>query len=354
MISFAIPYAVTWAVRLFGVRHVLRAPRFYGPDWCCDCRVAPGFYENEGRALMRSLQARVLMPLVVEAALGMLLWSQGRFLAAGAMEASAAAAAYLFHLSLLRGVAWRAWRYAVPVPDPVSSLAVSLRQRKIADYQRPWLEWTLRGAVGVVLVLLGVALARPDAGENVARLVGLPGVTLYAVLGLMLAKHAAAAWRVFGTPAVSPEQFMEVQDAARRHLALVCDYLRAVVLTPLLCWVALQGFPGLRAARLYLLVGPLAAVALVGLAPLVQSERQLVKLGRNLRTPLDRYRPVAATPPEGSFYLVGRLCFRPGETAMLMRGPGGLALNGSSLRTRAWLVYGAGWIVIGVAMVAWK
>ena len=353
MTWLAIPFAVAWAARLFGVRHVLRAPRFYGSDWCCDCRVTPGFYENEGRGLMRSLQARVLIPLAPEAVIAVLLWSQGRWLTAFAVEGAVTAAAYLYHLVLLRGVARRAWRYAIPVPDPVSSLAVSLRQRTAADYTQPWLEWTLRGTAGATLMLLGVAFARPSWHENVARLAGIPGIVFYGVLGLTLAKHAAASWRVFGAPAVNPEQFMEVQDAVRRHLVLICDYLMALVLTALLCWAILQVIFIPWAARLYVRVGPAGAVALAGLMPLIQSERRVTTLGRKLRAPLEHYRPISP-PPESVSWAAGRLCFRRGEPAMFVRGGHGLALNAGSARTWVWLAYGSGCIVIGMAIAAWK
>src|SRR5207248_496690 len=91
MTWLAMFYVALWGARLFGIRSVLRAPRFFGPAWCCDCEVTAGFYENEGRVLMRSLQTRVLMPLVPEAALGTLLSTRGHWLLAFVVEGVIAA-----------------------------------------------------------------------------------------------------------------------------------------------------------------------------------------------------------------------------------------------------------------------
>ena len=347
-------YVYAWLFRIYLVRSALGGPRFHGPDWCFDCRVPPGFYEREGRDIMRTLRIRILAPLPFEAAIGAVLWWGGHWIAALAVQAFVYIAAPFYHAAVFRGQARRAWQYAIFEEPPASGVAVSLSPRRLADYSQPWLERTLTGAITVSLILLAVAFTHPDPHENLTTMVFGPCVALYACLGLALLKRAIVSWRISVTPAVQPELFTEWQDSCRRLFAMMCDYLRTETVSALLAWSVLQAWPTLWHWRSYVMLAPLLSVCLLGAIPLFLAERRLLPLTRNLKAVTSRWRPSAAPPPEGRFYLLGRVCSDPEEDQVLVRGPRGMALNTASRRTRLYVAYLAGWPALVVVMLFLK
>jgi hypothetical protein len=340
--------------RLFVIHSTLRAPQFHGADWCFDCRVAPDFYQREGRTLLRSMRARLLAPLPFEVAIGALLAWRGLWAQALCVEIAVHIASPFYHTAVLRAKAKQAWQYAIFDEPPASSVVASLNPRKLADYDRRWLEWTLHGAMALSVVLLAFAFTQPNAMRHLNRLLLVPCVGLYAWPGLSLAKRAVVDWRVSITPAVHPELFTEWQDAGRRLFLMMCDYLRALTVTFLLGWSVMQAWPDLWKWRLYVFLGPCLAVALCGAIPLFLAERHFVTLARNLKTVTTRWRPAPAPPPEGRFYLAGRLCFEREEEKVIVRGPRGLALNAASRRTRIYAAYLAGWPAMAAVIVIWR
>jgi hypothetical protein len=350
----AAAYLFVWIAKFWIVRKILSAPRFHGPDWCFDCRVPAGFYDREGREMMHSLYYRIFAPMAIEAVAGAVLWWQNRFFAAFIALGVLYILNPFYYTVLLRGRARWAWKFAIYDQPPVSSVAVAMHRRTLAEFQYSWLVWVLRAGLATGLALVAIAVIRSGAGR---ALILVPLFTLYLELGLLLTKRALAEWRVSVTPNVNPERFIEWQDAGRRYFIFLCDYMRINMIAFLLIWAALQAWPTGWSGRPRL--APLVAVgAIVVWLPatvaLLRLSGRFVALARTLKSEMAGWRPAPARPPEGVFHLRGRLCFEPEEPKVLVAGPRGLALNASSQKTRIYLAYLAGWPAMAAVLVILK
>jgi hypothetical protein len=347
----AAAYLFVWVAKFWIVRRTLAAPRFHGPDWCFDCRVPDGFYLREGREMLRSLRYRIYLPMAVEAIAGAVLWWQHQWLAAFIALGVLYVLNPFYYTALLRGRARWAWKFAVYDQPPVSSVAVAMHRRTLAEFQYPWLQWTLRVALAAALLLLAAVWMR--SGFSRGRIVG-PTLVLYAELGILLIKRALVEWRVSVTPSVNPERFIEWQDAGRRYFVFLCDYVRVLIVAGLLCWSLAQAWPPdwqWRPTRLHFLAAAAVIVWLPATIHLFRLQARFVALARTLKVEMAGWRPAQASPPEGVFHLFGRLCFEPEEPKALVRGPRGLALNASSKKARIYLAYLAGWSAMGTILL---
>ncbi|SPE26817.1 hypothetical protein SBA3_1310003 [Candidatus Sulfopaludibacter sp. SbA3] len=64
------PYGIGWALvlgwRILSIRRWFTLPTFHGVDYFFEMRAPAGFYQGDGRPLMRRYRKLILLPLLIE------------------------------------------------------------------------------------------------------------------------------------------------------------------------------------------------------------------------------------------------------------------------------------------------
>src|SRR6267142_1998181 len=274
-------YLIFWPVRINGCVRRGRQPQLRGPEWFLKLRVKPGFYSGEGKKLLHRYWLRMLLPFALDIPVATAIFLSGHYLYLNLLVVVLAVVIHFNHLFNVRTAERQARPFAVEEAEqPVPSMVLSLRTRRLRDYTNWRLEITMALAtIAATVWLLRFYLAAPDH-HNLRLVFGVPLFELYLQMGMLFAKYGVVAWRT-PIPQVQAEEHMKCREESRKLYLKVCDQLRMMAAVAILLWpVILKTDPGVRPKLLdiYFLAG--LAVSLVQTVWFEIERKKMRKLAR--------------------------------------------------------------------------
>lgn len=344
------------AVRVKALVRVWRMPTAYGAGKCFGLPVP----QPAARRLVRRYRGWLLAPLPLEAVvIAVILW-QGTLWSVMVEQAMAALVVALVHtLVAIHFVRQAKWAAAQDSWKPASAVALSLIERRLADYTSVPFEIAL--AAGSILAFgMLAAHCLSDAAfvstsgqgvrlDEVAEEFAFSIFLLYLQLGGLLLKHGLVHWRMW-LPGQRTEEYLRWREAVLQHYVWACDFLRGCC-TAVLLLSGLQAQFGsawdqahMKLVALAVLIG----VVFMGLAKVVQHRRRLSALFQELQ-PLE----AIAAPPRRidprEFSLGGLLYYNPENPALFVASPLVFTINLGNRRAYWYSAYVAGLVFL----VAW-
>jgi len=352
------------AMFLFGVRLRLlqklwRCPLKNGEEWFLAQRVPAGFYQEAGAALLRRYRVVAAVPLMLDLPLAVWLVVTRKFVFLNLEQMFAMVATIVLYNVLVVHFSARA---SLLVGDqeerPATSVQLSMEPRRLRDHTNVAVEMAI-----VTIMLFAVALsALGSLTANhplVAFLSGTHGSAhafrqcmvltvwvLYWQMGFFLLKGVFVRWRM-PLPARRTDEFRRWRAAWLSHNLKIFDAVRvfcAMVLLVSVVWF-IYGDHWSRTMRNEVI---LIAVLVLGVyfVYVKRESRRLAAIQRELKPHelvKEFPRPQIA---RGRFLAGGLLFFNRDNPGVLVRSPGGIALNLAHPSTYAWAAYFGGLIVL--------
>ena len=232
---YIVIYVMFWAVRIQGCLRRGRQPRLRGREWFFGVHVQPGFYDGDGRRLLRAYWMRMLIPFAVDIPWAISIVAAGRYQQFAYLVLIVSALIHVNHQISVR----IAERHALPFAEaestrPAVRVALSLTPRRLRDYSSPAFEWML----AIASMAMAAWLARYYIVEPHARFRVVFGPLLlafYVQAGLLILKRVLIGWRS-AVPYETADAHLEMVEQRRRYYAAVCDWIRATVIGSALFW----------------------------------------------------------------------------------------------------------------------
>jgi hypothetical protein len=296
----------------------------------------------------RALLSAVYLPDVF---CGLAAFSWGGLTGVLIEQLAAAVVTRLYHsLLAIHTIRQAKWLAAQNSWNPVRSMSLSLKTRRLRDYSSAPFELALALLMFGAIALLTYHF-RPVTAPAV---LAFPGrfrafivMVLYLQIGCLLLKHGLVRWRMW-LPGERTEEYLAWREAVLRYLLWVCDYFRGALAVGL---VAVAVFVPLRQAGYSQAILPLAlaiggGLIVVGCVGLLRRQRNLITLWKELE-PLEAF----SSPPEpidARQFLLGGLCYCNAENpALFVPGPFVYAVNLANKRAYLYSAYVAGLVVLG-------
>ncbi|HEY6252093.1 MAG TPA: hypothetical protein VI685_19215 [Candidatus Angelobacter sp.] len=335
-------YLLLWgSARARGIYRRWNQPFLRGPEWFFDVQVKPGFYAGPGRKILHRYWMRIFVSLVIEIPLGIVIFASGHLGYLLPLMLVMVAFIHAFHMFAVDMAQRQAQPFAVDEPQqPVATLALSLKTRRLRDYTDPRVEW----AIGLSLVVSFALLVRyyfsaPE--HHNFRMVFADAIFwLYAQLGFLLAKQIVVNWRT-PIPQSQVEEHLAAREGTRKLYVKVCDRGRLLLAFATLCWPFLLSAPSAtrESTAIIWLSGFLVIGAVMGIWQEVRRKRMLaVTL---------RARPVKLPDLLGqSEALRWPVCYQPSAPMAVLKGIHGYSLNLANQLTQLGAAYVAGLVVL--------
>jgi hypothetical protein len=315
-------YVVAWgAARVRGGIRRWRQPLLRGAEWFFNVHVQDGFYAAEGKRLLRDYRLRMMASFVLELPVALFLIATGRYLYLMLLVLVMILVVHVAHVYNVDYAERQARPFAVPEAEqPVASVALSLKTRRLRDYSNRALEIVIAlASVGTFAWLLFVYLtSAPRPGF--AWVFGRALLYLYVQLGFLLVKLIVLAWRS-PVPRSQAEEYLQAREEQRSAYLRSCDINRVIVTIALVACPFLLKLSPQNASR-YSAIGTAAAVAL-GLALLAWQE---IRRKRLLQIAL-RVRPVRFPDLLSGSAPGWPVCFQPSVPMLVLKGARGYSLN---------------------------
>jgi len=338
-------YIFFWVIRINGCVRRGRQPLLRGPEWFFNIHVQPGFYSGAGRKILRRYWMRMFIPFVVDIPLAIAIFLTGRLQLLNWLILALAALIHINHMFSVDLAERQARPFALPdAEQPVASIALSLKPRRLRDYTNPKLEWALALSTMVALAwLVRYYFAAPEH-HNLRLVFGVPALLLYLQVGMLFVKRVIVAWRA-PVPQAQAAEHMEAREETRKYYLRVCDWNRAATSAAILFWpLRISASP----AGLSHLLGAWFAVWLViavVIAIWVEIRRkQLVTLAL-------RARPVKLPDfLHQSEIARWQVCYQPSAPMLILKGAHGYSLNLANALTHLGAAYLVGLVALFVLL----
>jgi len=256
-------------------RTLWQRPLKNGPTFFLGVKVPAGFYEGEGIGWLRRYRTLLIAEdLTALAVLAGILLS-GRWVLLPAWAGGLA----VLHVSAFSGFLAYTRSKLGENPPVRAAVAVQFEPRRVADY----ISWREEALIGVIVALSWALLIVSRDG---AAGWSVPIVLSYVILGLLPFNIAIARSR-FPLPAENTEKHQQWMEAGRRYSLRVENLFRWGCAVVLLAY-ALQHswrFAGQSGWFFWLSVGTFSAVWLYMVVFLIQGQRRLDTMGRDLLPP---------------------------------------------------------------------
>jgi len=348
-----------FAVRLRLLQKLWSTPLKNGEEWFLAQRVPAGFYQDAGVALMRRYRLILAVPLLLDLPLAVWLILTWRYVFLDFEQMFAMVVTIVLYNILVVHFSARA---SLLVGDqeerPATSVQLSMAPRRLRDHTNAAVE-----TVVLTTTLLAVALlALGSLTTNHALIAFLSGNhapahafrqgmiltvwVLYWQIGFFLLKGVFVRWRM-PLPARRTEEFRRWRAAWLSHHLRIFDAVRvysAIVLLVAVVWF-IDGDQWTRSAKAGAIAAGLVVLA-VYIVYVKRESRRLAAIQKELRPhelAKEFPRPQIA---KGRFLAGGLLFFNHDNPGVLVRSPGGIALNLAHPSTYAWAAYFAGLIVL--------
>jgi hypothetical protein len=334
-------YVLFWLVRINGCVRRARQPLLRGPEWFFQVRVPAGFYTGAGRRILRRYLMRMLIPFAVDIPVAIAIFLSGSLAFLSLLILGLCALTHINHAFSVDLAERQARAFAVPEAEqPVASVALSLKPRRLRDYSNPKVEWALALSSAIALAwLVRYYLAAPKHLDP--RMVfGVPVFYLYLQAGLLFVKRVVLAWRT-PVPQIQAAEHMEAREEIRKFYLRQCDWYRAAASAGIVFWPIVINTPPARWNRLVTIwFVAWVAISVVGTVWVEIRRRQLVTVAL-------RARPVKL-PDFLQQSEVARwpVCYQPTVPMLMLKGARGYSLNLANSLTHFGAAYLAGWVVL--------
>src|SRR5262249_28679483 len=185
-----IVYVLFWIIRINGCVRRWRQPLLRGPEGFFNVRVRHEFYSGPGRKILHRYWMRIFIPFAVDIPLAIAIFLSGRFSLLIWLILGLTALIHANHLVSVDLAERQARAFAVAEEEePVASLMLSLKPRRLRDYSNLKLEFILALSTIVSIAwLLSYYLAAPEH-HNWRFVLGRPLLLLYIQAGLLFVKY---------------------------------------------------------------------------------------------------------------------------------------------------------------------
>jgi hypothetical protein len=347
LIYYVLLCAAWAASRVRGCFRRWQQPLLRGPEWFFNVQVQPGFYDGEGAKLLRAYRLRMLSTVAIDIAACAALF--GHVLLLSGFLLAMVAFIHVFHVFSVDLAERAARTYAVPEAEqPVASLAISLKPRRLRDYSDRNLEIAMAVSSLVAIAwLVRNYLAAPQH-DDLRLVFGMPALLLYTQAGFLFAKQVVVAWRT-PVPQIQAEEYLEAREATRKFYLKACDIARAMNTVALLAWPALLNVS--PASRMRVAILWLAGWVAISVAVAVWQEIKR----KQLLTVTLRAHPVRLPDFMGSNAPSWPLlCYQPSSPMLVLKGTRGYSLNLANRLAYVGAAYLGGLAVLWSVLHVWR
>lgn len=334
---------VSGGSRIRGIFRRWQQPVLRGPEWFFNVNVLPDFYTGEGQKILRGFRMRMLMPVAIEVVIATAIFISGHVQNLVWLIAGTAVFIHVNHVFNVDAAERKARAFAVAeAEEPVPSVVLSLKSRRLRDYSNPQLELAMAMVtVGVFAWLLRYYLASP-AHHNFRVVFAVPLFLLYTQLGYLFAKQIIVAWRT-PIPQADAEEHLKAREERRKFYLKGCDISRVSNVALLSVWPVLLS---ISPNKIELFVGVwLGSLLLVSIALGIWQEiRRKQVLALALRTRPAKLPDLLGDTPVPNW----PVCYQPSAPMLVLKGARGYSLNLANALAQIGAAYLAG---LGVLMV---
>jgi hypothetical protein len=338
-------YLLFLAARVRGCFRRWQQPLLRGPEYFFDVPVPSDFQSGAGRKILQHYRLRMFIPFVLDVPIAITIFMPGYVQYFIWLLLAQMVMIHVNHVFSVDIAERQARSFATTeIEQPVASLVLSLKTRRLRDYSNLKLEAAIAlSSVIAIAALMRYYVAAPEH-HNVRLVFGGAAVMLYTQLGFLFAKSVIVAWRT-PVPQAQAEEHLAAREEARKLYLQVCDWSRinsTVVL--LLCPVLLYASPANRGRYLSILF--IAALAVAVLLAIWQEFRRKQVLAASLRARPARL-PELLSPSER---LRWPLCYQPSAPMLVLKGAHGYSLNLANTLAQFAAAYLAGFIALVAAL----
>lgn len=319
---FVLFYVFFWVIRVNGCIRRGRQPLLRGPEWFFNIPVQPDFYTGAGKKILRRYWMRMLIPFAVDIPLATAIFVSGRLVFLNWLVVGLSVLIHINHSYSVDLAERQARAFAAPeVEQPVASMVLSLKPRRLRDYTNGKVEWALALCSVAALAWLTRYYFSAPEHHNPRLVFGVPVFLLYVQAGILIVKRVVVEWRT-PVPQAQAEEYLEAREETRRYYLKVCDWNRAAVAAGIVFWPVRMSVSeaGLGQA-LGIWFAILMVVALVATVWTEVKRRRLVNMSlrvRPARVPdFLRESEIARWP----------VCYRPLAPMLVLKGAHGYSLN---------------------------
>lgn len=334
-------YILFWAVRINGCVRRGRQPLLRGQDWFFNVHVQPGFYTGTGRKLLHRYWMRMLIPFAVDIPLAVAIFLSGRLQLLNWLILALCVLIHINHSFSVDLAERQARPFAIPgAEQPVASVALSLKPRRLRDYTNRRLEWVLAILTLVAFAWLARFYFAAPEHHNLRLVFGVPVFMLYMQIGFLFLKRLVVAWRT-PVPEAHAAEHMEAREETRKHYLSICDLYRAAACAAILFWpIEISASPASFSLLLSIWFVVWLAVSVVTTVWIEIRRKNLVKLAlraRPVKLPDFLHQSEIARWP---------VCYQPSAPMLMLKGAHGYSLNLANTLTYFGAAYLAGWVVL--------
>lgn len=334
-------YILFWAVRINGCVRRGRQPLLRGPEWFFNVHVQPGFYTGAGRKLLHRYWMRMLIPFAVDIPFAVAIFFSGRLLLLNWLILALCVLIHINHSFSVDLAERQARPFAMPEAEqPVVSVALSLKPRRLRDYTNRKLEWALALSNLVAFAWLARFYFVAPEHHTLRLVFGVPVFMLYMQIGFLFVKRVVVAWRA-PAPQIQAAEHLEAREGTRRYYLRLCDWYRAVASAAILFWpIEISLSPAVLSRFFSIWFVVWLAIGVVGTVWVEIRRKQLVKLALRahpVKLPdFLRQSEIARWP----------VCYQPSAPMLMLKGAHGYSLNLGNTLTYFGAAYLAGWVVL--------
>jgi hypothetical protein len=334
-------YIFFWLVRINGCVRRGRQPLLRGSEWFFNVRVQPEFYTGAGRKILHRYWMRMFIPFAVDIPVAIAIFLSGHLLYLNLLILGLCALIHLNHAFSVDLAERQARVFAVPEAEqPVSSMALSLRPRRLRDYTNRKVEWALALCSAFAFAWLARYYVAAPERQNPGLVFGLPTALLYLQLGMLFVKRVVVEWRT-PVPQAQAAEHLEAREETRKYYLRQCDWCRAAVSAQLLFWpIELSASPAGLNRLLSIWFAAWMVIAIVGTVWVEIRRRQLVRVAlraRPVKLPDFLHQSEIARWP---------VCYEPSAPLLMLKGARGYSLNLANRLTHVGAAYLAGLVVL--------
>jgi hypothetical protein len=337
-------WLICFLVRIPRLVERWKAPFLCGPGWFFGVQVIPDFRDAGGSVILARYRLRLFLPWAVEIPLSLLLLSLGYPRAIIPIVIVITLLTRLAYYANRKAAEDAARRLQIPESDkPVVSVLLSLRPRSLRDYSNRWIETTIVGALVASLALLGSRSAISGDWTALRGPWTQLAIVFYMQVGLLLLKRGFVRARSVA-PADNAEAYVTWRESLRRLSTTLCDYMRLVLVFPLL-FADFSVFAERSNSRDQ---ETLILIVVFVLMPLLGWQEWRSRLRHLQVTRETKPAGFLVRPDESGLHSL--VCFRPELPMLLLRGPDGYSLNLASPSVRTAGLYFAGCALLLVVL----
>ena len=315
-------YIFFWVVRINGCFRRVRQPLLRGSEWFFNVHVQPDFYMSAGKKILHRYWMRMLMPFAIDIPVAIAIFLSGHLLLLNWLILGLCALIHVNHSFSVDLAERQARPFAVPEAEqPVASLALSLKPRRLRDYTNRKVEWALAvSSMVAVAWLVRYYFMAPDH-HNLRLVFGVPAFMLYLQVGLLFVKRVVVAWRA-PVPQVQAAEHLEAREETRMYYLELCDWQRAAAAAGIIFWpIEISTSPASLNRLLSIWFVGWLVIGVVATVWVEIRRKQLVTLSlraRPVKLPdFLRQSELARWP----------VCYQPSAPMLMLKGAHGYSLN---------------------------